>query len=115
MSQLEQLAAMGAQIVIPADKLRELLAEDRQATWMDGVEVGMRMRAAKELTDMQRPLDMKETMDALGLSENSVRYLIDKGDLRPIQYKGVNKIFIPQDEVRRLKERSSKPIKINEL
>lgn len=106
MSQLEQLAQMGAQIVIPADKLRELLAEDRQATWMDGVEVGMRMRAARELTDLQKPLDIKQACESLGLSENSVRALIDNGTLRTIQYKGINKIFIAQEEVRRFKEKS---------
>lgn len=102
---------MGAQIVIPADALRQLLAEDRQATWMDGVEVGMRMRAAKELTDLQKPLDINQTCEALGLSESSVRTLIDNGTLRTMQYKGINKIFIAQDEVRRFKEISIKSIK----
>lgn len=108
---LAALAQMGAQIVIPAATLRELIAEDRQATWMDGVEVGMRMRAARELTDLQKPLDIKQTMEALGLSESSVRTLIDNGTLRTMQYKGINKIFIAADEVRRFKGRSVKSIK----
>lgn len=111
MTNLEQLAQMGAQIVIPAATLRELIAEDRQATWMDGVEVGMRMRAVRELTDLQKPLDLKQACEALGLSDSSVRTLIDNGTLRTMQYKGINKIFIAQEEVRRFKEKSVKLIK----
>jgi len=103
MTALEQLAQANTQLVIPANALRDLIAEDRQRTWMEGVEVGKRLRDMMDTADLDAPLTIDEAANALGLHKNSILNLRNTGKLTAIYYPNINKVLFAKSEILRFK------------
>lgn len=100
-TQFDILAESHAQIVIPADALRDIIHEERRMSFERGIQEGIRIIKDERRAMLERPLNKKEAADALGVSVRSLDGMRQKGLLDSMEYN--SQVYISQEEIARYK------------
>lgn len=101
MSRLEQLAQMGAQIVISAEVLKDMLNEHYRDAWLDGVRAGKEIESAAHSAKTSGPATKSQAAKALGFSEGTIDNMRKRGDIESYEYGG--QVRIEWEEIERFK------------